>query len=103
MAGAARRSTGERAAAEGEVWPEAKATGVAPDAIELHAVWRGEGGKPQFRATIVFTGEGYWAPVLIDRLIAKTEGTFRETSRGLVVDSCRIEDPVKRERTRLCF
>ena len=71
---------------------EATATGVGPDWVDVHSVWRGKGGVPQFLATIYFKGEDWWSSVLSDTIIAKVRGTFKETRNGLVVEACFVEE-----------
>ena len=70
---------------------EAKASGVHADGIDVQ-VWREAGGKPHFKATIIFTGEEYWHIVMSDKIIVELIGTFAETRHGLAVDSHEIRE-----------
>ena len=65
---------------------EAGATGVGLCDLQIHSVWRGERGKPNFSATLYFDGEDYWPSVLSDTIIAEVTGTFQESRSGLKVD-----------------
>lgn len=72
---------------------DAHSTGTNVYSVDDVAVWRAKSGTPHFAATIIFKGEEYWYRVLSDSIIARVEGTFRESRDGrLVVDEYTINE-----------